>query len=101
MEVIRRGDSIFMILEYCEKNLKEELKQCKHDIVRVLDLFEQIVEGMSVLQVNNILHRDLKFENILIKQGRVKLADFGLAKFMGDQMEVESRRCGTPYTMAP
>ena len=56
---------------------------------------------MTVLQQNNILHRDLKFENILLKDGKIKLADFGLAKFMGSQMEVESRRCGTPYTMAP
>lgn len=36
-----------------------------------------------------------------MKEGKIKLADFGLAKFMGQQLEVESRRCGTPYTMAP
>lgn len=56
---------------------------------------------MSVLQDLNVLHRDLKFENILIKNECIKIADFGLAKFMGDQLQVQSRRCGTPYTMAP
>jgi serine/threonine protein kinase len=63
--------------------------------------FEQIVVGIDVLQSRNILHRDLKFENILIKQGFIKIADFGLAKFLGSELEVSSRRCGTPYTMAP
>lgn len=43
---------------------------------------------MEVLNKNNILHRDLKFENILIKDNCVKIADFGLAKFMGDELEV-------------
>ena len=100
-KVIRRFDKTFIILEYCEKNLRKELDHCQYELSKVLVFFEEIVAGMHVLQENNILHRDLKFENILLRGGRVKLADFGLAKFMGLELEVESRRCGTPYTMAP
>lgn len=40
--------------------------------------------GMEELQSKNIIHRDLKFENILVKNGKIKIADFGLAKFLGE-----------------
>jgi serine/threonine protein kinase len=43
---------------------------------------------MDILQSKNILHRDLKFENILIKGNKIKIADFGLAKFLGNELEV-------------
>lgn len=57
---------------------------------------------MNVLFTRNIIHRDLKFENILIsKDGTAKITDFGLAKSLGNMSNVASLRCGTPYTMAP
>lgn len=57
---------------------------------------------MDVLVEKNIIHRDLKFENIMISKEYVaKITDFGLAKDMGVMSNVESLRCGTPYTMAP
>ena len=60
-----------------------------------------MLEGMNKLIEKKIIHRDLKFENILIKEKTAKITDFGLAKLLGDELEVESRKCGTPYTMAP
>lgn len=56
---------------------------------------------MQTLNSNNILHRDLKLENILLKDGVIKISDFGFAKYIGRQMAVESVKCGTPTTMAP
>ena len=50
---------------------------------------------------NNIIHRDLKMDNILITQDNViKICDFGFAKEL-TQLEVRSVKCGTPCTMAP
>ena len=46
------------------------------------------------------MHRDLKLDNILFnEEDEIKLADFGLAKFIGD--DLSNTYCGTPITMAP
>lgn len=58
-----------------------------------------IIEGLMYLHKNNVVHRDIKPSNILLtKTGRCKIADFGLAKVMG---EVDSHlRNGTMGTVA-
>lgn len=64
--------------------------------------FDDVIKGMDALFGKNIIHRDLKFENILIGTDNIaKISDFGLAKSMGNESNVASVRCGTPYTMAP
>jgi serine/threonine protein kinase len=49
--------------------------------------------------VNRISHGDLKPDNILVKKGVLKIADFGFAAFR-DKAQVVDKR-GTPYYMAP
>jgi serine/threonine protein kinase len=51
--------------------------------------------ALGYLHKSKIIYRDLKPENILIdEQGYIKLADFGLAKMMGEQ--IANSFCGTP-----
>lgn len=91
----------YLFLEYCLRNLKQEIKTTT-DKKQLLKLFDDVVQGMDALFSKNIIHRDLKFENILIGvDGRAKITDFGLAKDMGYMSNVASVKCGTPYTMAP
>ena len=55
---------------------------------------------MQYIQDKGILHRDLKFENILIdKDYRIKIADFGLAKMVEEQYTHTT--CGSTHIMAP
>ena len=59
-------------------------------------------QGLSDLHERKILHRDLKSLNILLRNGRAKLADFGLAKVKhetGSQSSVTAK--GTVLWMAP
>ncbi|KAK6081843.1 CAMK rad53 protein kinase [Seiridium cupressi] len=65
-------------------------------------LFIQLFQGIKYLHDRNIVHRDIKPENILVvdKEMRVKLADFGLAKIIGEE-SFTTTLCGTPSYVAP
>jgi serine/threonine protein kinase len=74
------------IFEFCEKVLANELnKRSEHKIQLSLEQIQSIMTDLltavDVLHGKMIMHRDIKPDNILIdKEGRLKLADFGLAK---------------------
>lgn len=59
-------------------------------------------QGVKYLHERNIIHRDIKPENILVidKELSVKLADFGLAKIIGEESFITTI-CGTPSYVAP
>jgi serine/threonine protein kinase len=47
-----------------------------------MKLFTQIVIALKFLQDKKIIHRDIKPKNILLHNGKVKIADFGVAKMI-------------------
>ena len=77
-----------------KKNFSE--KECKFIIACV-------ILGLEYLHSNKIIHRDLKPENILFdKKGYVHLADFGIAKKLGDEPEERIEDVsGSPGYMSP
>jgi predicted Ser/Thr protein kinase len=74
---------------------------------QALALVPQMCEALQFAHDEGIVHRDIKPENILIdKRGRVKIADFGLAKLLGRSPDEATltrveQVMGTPLYMAP
>ncbi len=65
-------------------------------------IFKQVAEGVAYLHSHNIVHRDLKLDNILIEESTrmVKLIDFGFSVVVGNGVKLKVF-CGTPSYMAP
>jgi serine/threonine-protein kinase SIK3 len=64
-------------------------------------IFRQIVAAVHYSQVNHIVHRDIKVENLLLDSNwQIKLADFGFSSFFKDG-ELLDVFCGSPPYCAP
>jgi len=79
--------------------LREHLKKNKLDFEEITNIAIQIAKGLRRMHSLNFVHRDIKPANILImKNGNVKIADFGISK----QIEfLAGTLSGTPIYMAP
>ena len=64
-------------------------------------IFKQIIEGLKYIHSKNIVHRDIKLDNILIDlKNTVKICDFGVSKIITPST-VMYEHCGTPAYIAP
>ena len=64
-----------------------------------LVIFRQLLEAFKELNKNNIMHRDLKPDNIFFNDGKVKLGDFGFCKML--EVNMAQTMLGSPIYMAP
>jgi len=65
-------------------------------------ILKGVLNGLSYLHSQGIVHRDIKATNILLSaEGEVKLADFGVAARLLPEGEGRLTICGTPTSMAP
>lgn len=96
----------FFIMEFAPENLDETLHRLKETypdkklpVAAAKDIIGQILIAMDVMHQNNILHRDLKLENILVMaNGKIKICDFGLARTVTFRQRRKSDTvCTTPY----
>lgn len=100
------GGLPFLLMEYVDGvTLREAMANRLLTTVEALAVIPQVCDALDFAHRAGVVHRDIKPENILIDQtGRVKIADFGLAK-LADPKNVTLTRTqqamGTPHYMAP
>lgn len=83
VEVFRRRKRLYLVFEYVEHNLLDELDACPKGMNAALvrKYMWQLLQALDFCHSRNIVHRDIKPENILISAHSVlKLCDFGFAR---------------------
>nr|DAD34305.1 TPA_asm: hypothetical protein HUJ06_004945 [Nelumbo nucifera] len=97
-------DSIFMVMEYMEHDLKGLMEAMKQPFSQseVKCLMLQLLEGVKYLHDNWVLHRDLKTSNILFNNcGELKICDFGLSRQYGSPLKPYTHLVVTLWYRAP
>ncbi|ETK95277.1 CAMK/CAMKL protein kinase [Phytophthora nicotianae CJ01A1] len=96
------GDSVFIAMEFCAGGDLYDYVTSKPGRrvgeSEALTLFAQLAKGLSFLHAHGVAHRDLSLENVLLKDGQVKICDFGLS---ADANKLSSDVVGKYYYMAP
>lgn len=88
-------------MEYCDKGDLETLIKKERGINESVasTIIGKILMALKYMHDQNLIHRDIKSENILFADNQVpRLGDFGLTVTIGDQSDSIA---GTPYYMAP
>lgn len=70
-ELCEGGFTLINMIEYCKRKVPEHV---------VLNIMREICQGVQYMHYKGMAHRDLKVENILLKDQKFKVADFGSAE---------------------
>lgn len=89
----------YIVMEFIDGvNLRDLLREGKMIPEQALAIVPPVCEALEYAHDKGVVHRDIKPENLLLdREGRVKIADFGIASLVG----VPGEKSGTPPYMAP
>ena len=102
-DILQTAQHIFIIMEYCEgKEIMDYILTKNHlSEMESLKYFQQLINTLFYLHSQNIAHRDIKIDNMLLDKNKdLKLIDFGLScKYSDDNLL--DQPCGTVVYAAP
>jgi len=102
----REGESLYLVMELVDgESLSERLARRRFPSApEALEIVAQVADALGAAHSLGVVHRDIKPSNIMMTRGgRVKVADFGVAKAMGEQTDLTRTGTviGSPAYMAP
>ena len=98
-EVIKTKTNLYLVLEYCEQGDLTKYINSKNNNYDSIYIY-QLILALKYLYHKNILHRDIKPQNILIHNNVIKICDFGFATDLKNN-DLLNTFCGSPLYMAP
>jgi serine/threonine-protein kinase len=103
-DVGEEDDLSYIAMELVEGMSLEALLESKQFLEEstILHVARQVADALGYAHEHGIVHRDIKPANIMLtKDGRVKVADFGIAKVASSKMTQTGMLLGSPSYMAP
>lgn len=94
----------FLVLEYVKGTTLKHVLRDKGPLPaeELVDIARQVAHAIDLAHEREIIHRDVKPDNILVTEdGRAKLADFGVARLPDAALTKEGQFLGTPCYAAP
>lgn len=95
----------YLVMEYVNgMDLKEYIKEHKPlPLKEVVSIMDQILDAMALAHDHNVIHRDLKPQNILMdKKGNIKIVDFGIAVALNQSTMTQTNTAiGSVHYMSP
>ncbi|NDC37653.1 MAG: serine/threonine protein kinase [Proteobacteria bacterium] len=103
-DLIEFGDTVAYTMEYVDGGSLQSIFAKQRIGLEAIDrIYEQVLDAVQILHENNVIHRDIKLENVLVgTNGVVKLSDLGLMKQVGKKgLTRPGILLGTPQYMPP
>lgn len=95
----------YMVMEYVDgPDLKDYIRENSPlDLREVIQIMDQILSAVALAHKHNVIHRDLKPQNILMdKRGNIKIADFGVAVALNQSSITQTNSVmGSVHYMSP
>lgn len=98
------GDVAYIAMEYVEGNTLERYiaQQVQFSDSDIVSVVVQLLDALEHAHTQGVWHRDIKPSNILMtREGRLKIADFGIARIESARLTLVNSVIGTPTYMAP
>ena len=103
-DVVDEGDIHFIVMELVEgTTLKSYITKKGHlDVKEAIGIAIQVASGIEAAHEQHIIHRDIKPQNMLISMdGKVKVADFGIARAVSSQTMNAATVVGSVHYISP